>query len=147
MKGLSMKAAMLGFSMTAWAASTGLLRAETIARLENRNVALTFDSKTGTLRSLANKLIHETYEIEGDEFAVQAVDWRVDFRDAKPVSLETGPREVKARYENEHLRIEVVYTLGENDSFAEKRMWLTPSGDCGLITSSSAVFSSGCPMR
>ncbi len=89
--------------------------AEEALVLENARLGLSFDRKTGTLTALENKLTGETYGVSQDEFAVEAVEFRLAFPDAslKTVELEDGI--FRARYEGAGLRVDVSYTLdGEN---------------------------------
>ena len=56
--------------------------------LENSQLALRFDRKTGTLTALENKLAQETYSVGGDEFAVEAEEFRLGFSNTRLASLE-----------------------------------------------------------
>ena len=72
-------------------------RAEDRLVLQNERLGLTFDRQTGTLTALENKLAEETYKISGDEFAVEAEAFRLDFPDAALASLEIEGEAVRAR--------------------------------------------------
>ena len=100
-------------------------RAEEALVLENDRLALRFDRKTGTLTALENKLTEETYKISGDEFAVEAVEFRLDRANAGLTSLELQGETVKARYQGGGMTIDVTYTLGREHHFAEKQIILT----------------------
>jgi len=100
--------------------------------LENARLGLTFDAKTGTLTALENKLTGEIYAIRGDEFAVEAVEFRLDFPDATRASAGLRDGAFHAQYLGEGMIVEVVYALAENNHFAEKRLTLTSTRDYGL---------------
>ncbi len=100
-------------------------RAEEALVLENDRLALRFDRKTGTLTALENKLTEETYKISGDEFAVEAVEFRLDRANAGLTSLELQGETVKAQYQGGGMTIDVTYTLGREHHFAEKQVILT----------------------
>ena len=82
-------------------------RAEEALVLENDRLALRFDRKTGTLTALENKLTEETYKISGDEFAVEAVEFRLDRANAGLTSLELQGETVKAQYQGGGMTIDV----------------------------------------
>ena len=46
-------------------------------RLENSQIGLTFDGKAGTLTAIENKLVGETYQIRGEEFGIEASEFKV----------------------------------------------------------------------
>ena len=71
--------------------------------------------------AISNKLTGETYGIVGDQFSVETTDFHVAFRDAKLVSLRQVAGRVEAMYLHDRLGIEVAYTLGPKQHFAEKR--------------------------
>ena len=100
-------------------------RAEEALVLENDRLALRFDRKTGTLTALENKLTEETYKISGDEFAVEAVEFRLDRANAGLSSLELQGETVKAQYQGGGMTIDVTYTLSREHHFAEKQIILT----------------------
>ena len=111
------------------------LATETMAAgvvLQNERVGLVFDRDSGSLRAIENRLTQETYRVEGDEFAVEAVEFRLGFADAKLASLEPGPEALKARYQGGAMTVDVTYTLRRDSHFAEKTVVLTSSRDCGL---------------
>ena len=107
-------------------------RAEDRLVLQNERLGLTFDRQTGTLTALENKLAEETYKISGDEFAVEAEAFRLDFPDAALASLEIEGEAVRARYQGAGLTVEVSYTLGRENHFAEKQMILTSNRNYAL---------------
>ncbi|MBI3922989.1 MAG: hypothetical protein HY318_16325, partial [Armatimonadetes bacterium] len=110
--------------------------------LENKQLALHFDPATGRLRALQNKLTGETYQVNGDGFAVEAVEFRLDAADVRLVSLKRRRGSIEALYHSADLKIIVTYTLGRDHHFAEKRLTLTSDRDRGLrnITLSRPTF-------
>ncbi|MDD5521780.1 MAG: hypothetical protein PHI84_13265 [Kiritimatiellae bacterium] len=111
--------------------------------LENERLALRFDRNTGTLTAIQNKLTGENYSVSGDEFAVEVVDFRHDFAEAKVVSLKHRSRTLEACYRSGDMTIEVTYTLERNHHFAEKQITIISSRDYGLrkVVLSRPVFS------
>ncbi len=67
--------------------------------LENGRLGLSFDRNTGTLAAIQNKLTGETYQVGGDRFSVEAVDFRLDFPQVKLTSLKQQGEALKARYQ------------------------------------------------
>ena len=99
-------------------------------RLENDRIGLSFARKTGALVAVENKLATETYQVQGDEFEVEAVQFRVGLADARLVGLAVEGDTLRADYRSNDLVIRVLYTL--RDHFAEKQMTLTSRRDYGL---------------
>jgi len=110
----------------------GPVRAEEALVLENARLGLGFDRKTGTLTALENKLTGETYRVSGDEFAVEAVEFRLAFADAALTTVEIKEGVLQARYEGAGMTVDVSYTLHGENQFAEKRLVLTSNRDYGL---------------
>ena len=54
--------------------------------LENSRMRLSFDSKSGTLKTMENKLTAEIHGIFGDEWEVDAVEFHAKSADLKIVS-------------------------------------------------------------
>ena len=98
--------------------------------IQNDKCGLTFHCRTGTLSAIENKLAGETYQVEGDEFDVEAVQFRTGFVDAKLVGLAVESDTLKADYQSKDLAIQVRYTL--RGHFVEKQMTLTSPHDYGL---------------
>ena len=69
--------------------AVGGVGAQEPLRLENSQIGLTFDRKTGTLTAIENKLVGETYQIHGEECGIEASETQVR-RDIHAV-LERGP--------------------------------------------------------
>ena len=108
------------------------VRAEEALVLQNARLGLSFDRKTGTLTALENKLTGETYRVSGDEFVVEAVEFRLTFPDAALTTVELKDEVFQARYEGAGLTVDVSYTLDGENHFAEKRLVLTSNRDYGL---------------
>ena len=100
--------------------------------LENNLLGLSFERKTGTLVALQNKLTGETYHISGDEFVVEAEEFRLDFADAALTSLKLQGEALEARYQSGGTTIEVTYTLHGENHFAEKQIILTSKFNYGF---------------
>lgn len=118
-------------------------RAEEPLVLENARLALQFEKATGTLTAIENTRTDETYRVGGDEFSVEAVEFDLDFQDVKRDSLELEDEALRVRYQGREMSVEVTYTLGRENHFAEKRMVLICRRDCGLkrLVVSRPVFS------
>ena len=106
------------------------LRADETVSLQNDRLGLAFERKTGTVRAIENKLTGETYQVRGDEFQVEAVQFRAGLADAKLVDLAVEGDTLKADYQSNDLAIQVRYTL--RGHFAEKQLTLTSPHDYGL---------------
>ena len=98
--------------------------------LENDRLGLVFDRQTGTLKAIQNKLAGETYLVEGDQFDVEAVQFRTGFADAKLIGLSLENKTLTANYRSNDLTIQARYTL--RGHFAEKELALTCGRNCGL---------------
>jgi hypothetical protein len=103
---------------------------ERSAVLQSDQVSLLFDRPTGTLRAIENKLTGETYRVEGDEFGIEAVGFRVGFAEAKLVGLAVEGSLLTADYRAGSFTIQVRYVL--RGHFVEKQMTLTSARDYGL---------------
>lgn len=101
-------------------------------RLENNKLALRFDAVSGALTAIENKLTNENYAVSRDEFAIEAVEFGIDFAKLKPAAMELAGDTLTARYEDRAMNVEVSWTLGPSHHFAEKRMTLTANRDCSL---------------
>jgi hypothetical protein len=110
----------------------GNVRAQESLRLENAQIGLTFEAKTGTLTAIDNKLTGETYQIRGDEYDIDAVEFHAAFADLKLVSLTRQGKAVTARYGGKGITVEAVYTLGGENQFAEKRLTIACERNYGL---------------
>ena len=101
-------------------------------RLENDTLALRFDAASGSLTAVENKLAGETYVVNGDEVAVEAVEFAVESSRLKPAAVNRAGDTLTARYDGESLNVDVAWTLPNGRYFAEKRMTLTARQDYGL---------------
>ena len=99
-------------------------------RLENGTLALRFDAASGTLTAVENKPAGETYNVSGDEFAVEAVEFRTGWGDAKLVEFKAEGDVRTASYQTKELTIRVQWTLRRH--FAEKQITVTSPRDYAL---------------
>ena len=119
------------FTWFALAVSPDALAGEEIA-LQNNQVSLRFDGASGALIRIDNKLTGETYQVSGDRFAVEAVEFRLEFADAKLTSLKQQGDRLRAQYQGGGMTIDVTYTLAPDRRFAERQMILTCNRPYGL---------------
>lgn len=139
--------AAVGLCCLYWVSASSTVRAadepkaEQSLRLQNEQLGLVFDRKTGTLTVIENKLTGETYQVQGDEFQIEAVEFRLPFADVKLTGLVVKNNTLKTDYQSNNLAIEVCYTL--RGHFVEKQLTLTCQRKCGLkhITVSRPAFS------
>jgi len=99
-------------------------------RLENGTLALRFDAASGTLTAVENRLAGEAYHVSGDEFAVEAVEFRTGWADAKLVEFKAEGDVRTASYQTKELTIRVQWTLRRH--FAEKQITVTSPRDYAL---------------
>ena len=64
----------VSWSISQSAAAAGLNTGQAVV-LDNDQLGLVFDRQTGTLSAIKNKLADETYDVQGDEFEVEAVEF------------------------------------------------------------------------
>ena len=116
--------------------------AEKPLALENSRLGLSFDRKTGTLAAVENKLTGEVYRINGDEFCIEAVKSRLDSHSATLKSLQLQSNVLQAQYQGGGMTVDVTYSLGKENHFAEKRMVITCDRNYGLkkVTTSRPSF-------
>lgn len=100
--------------------------------LENGRQGVSFDRRTGTLVAIQNKLTGETYQVDGDRFAVEAVEFQIDFSQVKLTSLKRQGETITARYQGGSMTIDVAYALASDRHFAEKQITLTSDRNYGL---------------
>ena len=113
--------------------AVGGVGAQEPLRLENGQIGLRFNRKTGTLTAIENKLVGETYQIRGEEFGIEASEFKVAQGDLKLVSLDRQGEAVKARYEGKGMTVEAVYTLHGDNHFVEKQLTVTSNRKMGLL--------------
>jgi hypothetical protein len=116
----------------AWLAASAPVRAQAELVLENSRVGLSFDRTTGTLAVIQNRLTGESYQVSGDKFALEAVEFRLDFADARLTSLKQQGGTLSAQYKGGGTTIHVTYTLVPGGHFAEKRIAVTCNRPFGL---------------
>ncbi len=98
--------------------------------LQNDQLGLAFDRKTGTLKAVKNKLAGETYKVKSDRFDIDAVEFQVLFADAKLVGLSRGENTLTANYRSDKLNIQARYTL--RGHFVEKVLTLSDGPKYGI---------------
>jgi len=100
--------------------------------LQNSQLAARFDRGSATLAAIENKLTGETYRVSGDQFSVEAVEFRFDLLGAELSTLKCGDGLFRVRYQGDAMTADVTYTLGGENHFVEKRIRLTADRDYGL---------------
>ncbi|NLE99889.1 MAG: hypothetical protein GX601_02815 [Anaerolineales bacterium] len=100
--------------------------------LSNQKLALTINPN-GSLVEIENRLTGERYAVSGDEFEVEATDFRFTQAEAQFEGLDCWDGTVQARYRFGPVRVEVTYTLKGDQAFAEKQVTLTARQDYGLL--------------
>lgn len=101
-------------------------------RLENGRLGLSVARDNGTLVAIQNKLAGETYLVRGDTFTVEAVEFQLDFADAKLITIKQEGETLKVQYQGSGMTVDVAYALTADHHFAEKRLTLTCNRACGL---------------
>jgi len=116
----------------------------TAVTLENDVLGAMFDSETGSLIQLANKLTDETMDVGGDEFQIEATEFNLTQKDMALVSLVKRPDEqIVATYRAEGQKsgretqptkstIVVTWRLGEDRHFLEKQLVVKSSSPFGF---------------
>lgn len=130
-------------TLFAWLTASSLAGAQGAVVLENRRLGLTFDRTTGTLVAIHNKLAGETYQVGGDQFGVEAVEFRIEQADCKLTAIEQQGQTLKAEYETAGVTVGVTYTLAPDRHYVEKQVVLTCDRPYGLrkVVLSRPVFS------
>ncbi|NLE99681.1 MAG: hypothetical protein GX601_01765 [Anaerolineales bacterium] len=100
--------------------------------LSNQKVSLTFDAG-GRLARIENRLTGERYVVSGDEFEVEATDFRFAQAEAQFEGLDCWDGTLEARYRYGPVRVEVTYRLKGDQAFATKQVTLTAYRDWGLV--------------
>ncbi len=98
--------------------------------MQSSQLGLRFDRTSGTLRAIENKLTGETYGVEGDRFALDAIGFYVGFADTKLANLTVENNLLTADYRVPDFTIRARYTL--RGHFVEKQLTLTSTKDYGL---------------
>jgi hypothetical protein len=103
--------------------------------LENEAVGLNFDSETGLLTRIENKLTNESLQVRGDEFAVVGEEFSLSPRNMRLISLQKTSREVvEATFSAEGRQVLATYKLGVTNHFFEKYLIVTSSSPYRLKT-------------
>ena len=101
---------------------------KTAVTLENDLLGAKFDSETGALIQLTNKLTNETMDVGGDEFRIEAAEFTLAQKGVALVSLvKQSGEQVEATYEADGRRAMVTWRLGENRHFLEKQLVIRSS--------------------
>lgn len=103
-----------------------------MSALENLILRLEFDRSSGRIISLGNKLTGEVYGISGDEFRIETDSFEVAQRDLTLHALTIDPGRMSVRYVGEKVDVDVLWSLGQDRHFAEKRIKITVREQCGL---------------
>ncbi|MGI9293041.1 MAG: hypothetical protein ACR2PS_03590 [Pseudomonadales bacterium] len=128
--------------MTACAAVTN----QELVSLENGRLALNFHGDTASLHSVRNKLTDETYLVRGEKFSVVADNFTKTFSDFTLVSTDQEGTTFTAHYQSLPLLADVVWTLGPENHFAEKRVTVTSKVAYGakrLVVGDMTIGASG----
>jgi len=106
---------------------------KTALTLENDRLGAKFDSKTGSLIQLANKLTGETLDVGGDEFEIEASEFTLLQKDATLVSLvKKSDEQLEATYEADGREVVATWRLGKAHHFLEKQLTIRSSSRFGL---------------
>ena len=101
--------------------------------LENDLLGAKFDSKTGSLIQLTNKLTNETLDVGGDEFQIEATEFTLKQKGAALVSLvKQAEEQVEATYEADGRRVTITWRLGEDRHFLEKQLVVSSASPFGF---------------
>jgi hypothetical protein len=116
-----------GLVMLAANLTEGCRRGEHIgATLENESLRLVFDRDTGSLTGIENKLADESLRVRGDDFAVEAEEFRLSPQNMRLESLRnSSPDVVEATYSAGGRQVAATYKLGQKNDFAEKKLAIT----------------------
>ena len=121
----------------------------TAVTLDNNLLGAKFDTETGSLIQLTNKLTSEAMDVGGDEFQIEATEWTVAQKDAALVSLvKQSDEQVEATYQAEGRKIVATWRLGKGHHFLEKQLVissLSPFGFRRVVISRPAF--AGVPLR
>ena len=101
--------------------------------LENGSLSLDFDGGTGLLVRVRNKLTNEAWDVRGDDFFVEALEFTLTPENTDLESLRlTSPELLEATYRARGRTVTVTYQLGQKNHFVEKRLTLSSTSDFGL---------------
>jgi len=105
----------------------------TAVTLENGFVGAKFDSQTGSLIQLTNKLTDQTLEVWGDEFRIEASEFTLTQKDVSQVSLvKKSDEQLEATYQAGGRKVVAVWNLGKDRHFLEKQLVVSSSSPFGF---------------
>jgi len=105
----------------------------TAVTLENDLLGAKFDTETGSLIQLTNKLTDETMDVGGDEFWIEATEFTLAQKDAALVSLAKLPdKRIEATYRADGQTIVATWRLGKGRHFLEKQLVVSSSSPFGF---------------
>ncbi|MGI8966753.1 MAG: hypothetical protein ACR2H1_11795 [Limisphaerales bacterium] len=92
-------------------------------KLESDSLSVRFDSNTGGISHLKNKLTGEEWKIRPDDFQVKAGEFVLNSQSARLLSLKRkAPDSVEAIYSGNGWRVVTTYRLGRTNNFLEKHL-------------------------
>ncbi|MFH1265931.1 MAG: hypothetical protein ABIK89_09390, partial [Planctomycetota bacterium] len=101
--------------------------------LENDLIGAKFDSQTGSLIQLTNKLTNQTMDVWGDEFQIEASEFTLAQKDATQVSLvKKSDGQLEATYQADGHKVVATWQLGGGDHFLRKRLVVSSSSPFGF---------------
>ncbi len=105
----------------------------TAVALENALLGAKFDSVTGSLIQLTNKLTNQTMDVWGDEFQIEADEFTLLQKDASLVSLaKKSDEELQATYQANGRKVVATWRLGKGRHFLEKQLVVSSSSPFGF---------------
>lgn len=105
----------------------------TAVTLENALLGAKFDSETGSLIQLTNKLTNQTMDVWGDDFQIEAAEFTLTRKDASLVSLaKQSDEQLQATYQADGRKVVATWRLGKNRHFLEKQLVVSSSSPFGF---------------
>ncbi|MFH1266943.1 MAG: hypothetical protein ABIK89_14545 [Planctomycetota bacterium] len=105
----------------------------TAVTLENDLIGAKFDSETGSLIQLTNKLTDQTLDVWGDQFRIEASRFTLAQKDASQVSLvKTSDEQLEATYQADGHKVVATWQLGKGHHFLQKQLAVSSSSPFGF---------------